>query len=217
LIFIKIIRWHHACLTVGNQPKGATVRPLTKTILITGSFLLGLHATVQASPILLVTNGSLLGAQGVEFDGRRYDVSFSDARPTTGNLVFHDLAAAWGATDALDRLVFQDGYDTLPGRTNGCSNPVKCLVVTAFDVNQVFATGVAFTNTATRYLDPIIPYAVLGNAANSAIVTYAHWVLQEERLAVPEPSTLWLAGAGLAALLGRRKRSGDSAARVMPA
>ncbi|GGY07930.1 PEP-CTERM sorting domain-containing protein [Massilia dura] len=190
------------------------MRPITKKILITGSFLLGLNATAHASPILLVTNGVLMGAQGVEFGGRHYDVSFSDTRPTAGSLAFHDLAATWGAMDVLDQFVFQGAYDMSPGLTNGCSNPVKCLVVTAFDVNQILATGVAFTNTSTRYLDPIIPYAVLGNAANSAIVTYAHWALQEERQVVPEPSTLWLAGAGLAALLARRRRDGSGAARM---
>jgi hypothetical protein len=174
--------------------------------------LLGLQGAAQAGPILLVTNGILTGAQGVELEGQQYDVSFSDTRPVAGNLAFDSLSATFEAASALDRLVFQGMYDANPGLTNGCSNPLLCFVVTAFEVNSVFANGAAFTNTASPYADILLPFAVIGDAANSTIMTYAHWSIHEDvRQAVPEPSTLLLTGAGLVAFLLRRKSSSGKA------
>nr|WP_229430052.1 PEP-CTERM sorting domain-containing protein [Pseudoduganella umbonata] len=149
-----------------------------------------------------------MGAEGIEIGGRQYDVLFSDARQAESRLVFDSFDDSWAASDALDRLVFQGIYDTSPRRTNGCSNPISCAIVTAFDVGAVSVTGTAFTNTATQYLDLIAPYIGLGNSANSALITYANWSLrlpEEQQQAVPEPSSLLLAGAGLAALLARRR------------
>ena len=185
---------------------------ITKKILAAGSMLLGLQGAAQAGPILVVTNGILMGAQGVELNGLQYNVSFSDNRPVSGNMAFDSLAATFEASSALDRLVFQGVYDTNPGLTNGCTNPLLCFVVTAFEVNSLHANGAAFTNTATSYGDLLLPFALIGDAANSTIMTYAHWSVQEEvRQAVPEPSTLLLTGAGLAAFLLRRQSRNNAA------
>lgn len=179
---------------------------ITKKFLAAGSMLLGLQAAAQAGPILVVTNGILTGAQGVELNGRQYDVAFSDVRPVADTLAFDSLSAALEASSALDQLVFGGVYDTNPGRTNGCSNPLLCFVVTAFDVSSAHVTGAAFTNTTSPYIDLLLPYAVIGNAAKYSITTYAHWSVQDAgRQSVPEPSTLLLTGAGLAAFLLRRK------------
>lgn len=186
------------------------MRAITKNILAAGSMLLGLQAAVQASPILLLTNGALTGAEGIEYNGRQYDVTFSDIRPTAGNLAFNTFAGAYGAADALDRLVFQGLYDMFPSVTNGCTSSISCLVVTAYDISWIGVTGTAFSNTATQYLDPIIPYLVVGNAANQAAVTYAHWSVHEVRQAVPEPSTLLLTGGGLGLLMLGRRRGGKA-------
>lgn len=188
---------------------------LTKKILAAGSMLLGLQAAVHASPILLVDNGILMGAQGVELNGKQYDVAFSDVRPVSDTLVFDSLSETFEASSALDQLVFQGIFDTNPGRTNGCSNSLLCFVVSAFKVDDTYATGAAFTNTTSPYIDLVLPYAVIGNAANFSITTYAHWSVREEgaRQTVPEPSTLLLTGAGLAAfLLRRRSRNGGAVA-----
>ncbi|HEX8601689.1 MAG TPA: PEP-CTERM sorting domain-containing protein [Pseudoduganella sp.] len=187
---------------------------IPKKILAAGSMLLGMQAVVQASPILVVSNGILMGAQGVELNGLQYDVSFSDSRPVAGTLAFDSLDATFEASGALDRLVFQGVHDANPGLTNGCSNPLLCFVVTAFEVNDLHAKGAAFTNTAIPSGDLLLPFALIGNAANSSIMTYAHWSVKDEvRQAVPEPSTLLLTGAGLAAFLLRRKpRTGAAVA-----
>ncbi|GGY07936.1 PEP-CTERM sorting domain-containing protein [Massilia dura] len=193
---------------------GAAVKSTSKKLLAACGMLLGMQLTAHAGPILLVTNGILTGATGVEYDGQHYDVSFSDTRPVEGNMAFDSLAATFGASSALDRLVFQGMHDANPGLTNGCTNPLLCFVVTAFEVNGVFAKGAAFTNTASPYADLLLPFAVIGDAANSTFMTYAHWSLQEDvRQAVPEPSTLLLTAAGLAAFLLRHKpRSGMTVA-----
>jgi hypothetical protein len=185
------------------------VRAIVKKILLQGALLLGVQAAAHASPILLVSNGILLGAQGVEVGGQQYDVQFSDVRPTAGNLLFDSLDDSWAASTALSNLVFQGVYDTSPGLTNGCSSRSSCSIITAFDVGSLSLFGTAFTNTIWR-VDGVTPYLHLGrgNPANSPLGTYANWSLrlpEEEQQAVPEPSSLLLAGAGLAAMLARRK------------
>ena len=186
------------------------MRAITNKILVAASMLLGLQAAVQASPILTVINGALMGAEGIDYNGHQYDVTFSDIRPTVGSLAFNTLAGAYGASDALDRLIFQGTYDMSPGTTNGCTSSLKCLVVTAYDIGFVGINGVAFTNTATQYIDPILPYLVLGQSANQPTITYAHWSPHQVRQAVPEPSTLLLTGGGMALMLMRRRRNGKT-------
>lgn len=181
------------------------MRTILKNIFITGGLLLGLQTAAQAGPLLVVSNGILMGAQGVEYDGHQYNVSFSDSRPTTGNMAFSSFTQSWGAAESLYN-VFQGVYDTNPARTNGCSNSISCLVVTAYDVSWLGVTGVGYTNTISSYIDPVVPFLVVGNAANQSGVTYAHWSRQPERQVVPEPSTLLLSGLGLAALAVHRKR-----------
>ncbi|QBE64619.1 PEP-CTERM sorting domain-containing protein [Pseudoduganella lutea] len=181
------------------------MRTIVKNILVTGGMLMGLHTAAQAGPLLVVSNGILMGAQGVEYDGHHYNVSFSDIRPTNTTMAFSSFNQSWGASEALYN-VFQDVYDTNPARTNGCSNSLSCLVVTGYSINFLGVTGVGYTNTASSYIDPVIPFLVVGNAANQSGVTYAHWSIQPERQVVPEPSTLLLSGLGLAALAVRRKR-----------
>lgn len=185
----------------------------TRTILAAASLLLGVHAAAQAGPILLVTNGILMGAQGIELGGLQYDVAFSDTRPQAANFLFDTYGESYDATAALRQQVFQGVYDTSPGKTNGCTNLLSCAIVTGYHINWLGGVdGAALTNTPTRYIDPITPYTVLGNlAATLSTVTYAHWSVHEVRQAVPEPSTLLLTGLGLAALALRRKRAGAAA------
>lgn len=177
-----------------------------------GALLLGLQATALASPILVVSNGILTGAQGIEFGGGQYDVTFSDVRPDNDDFMFGNYQQTYAASQALDQFVFQGVYDSTPNLTRGCSSWAACFVVTPYAVNWLAVTGAAFSNTESRILDATLAYSVLGNAANQSSVTYAHWSRQEVRQAVPEPSTLLLAGAGLAALAVRRKFRGKPAA-----
>ncbi|GGY55093.1 PEP-CTERM sorting domain-containing protein [Pseudoduganella albidiflava] len=185
------------------------MRTFVKNILLQGALLLGVQAAAQAAPILLVSNGVLMGAEAVEVNGEQYDVLFSDTRPQASNLLFDSFSESYAASDALDRLVFQGVYDMSPALTNGCGNPLTCSIVTAFDVGRILLSGTAFTNTATRYLDVSAIYATTGNSASSSKITYANWSvhnrLPDQQQAIPEPSTLLLAGAGLAALAWRRK------------
>jgi hypothetical protein len=187
------------------------VRTIVQKTLLQGALLLGVQATAHAGPILLVQNGVLMGAEAIDVGGQQYDVLFSDAIPQDENLVFGSYAESFAASNALNRQVFQGIYDLSPQLTNGCRNPVTCFVVTAFDTDGIFVNGAAFANTASRYLDKTISYNMLVGGSRSTLVTYASWSVHQGRQAVPEPSTLLLAGAGLGALFLRRKARGSVA------
>lgn len=177
-----------------------------KTLAAAAALAMTLH-TASASPILVVSNNTLMGATGLEVGGRQYDVTFGDARPGAAELQFTDATTAWAAAAVLRSAIFQGAYDVHPNMTNGCSSALTCTVVTAYRVRPFGVEGIGLVNTFAQSIDPLVYSTVPGNSAAVPFVTYARWSVHAAAAAVPEPSTLLLAGLGLGALaLGRRRR-----------
>ncbi len=117
---------------------------------------------------LIVDNGSLLGASGVDVDGTLYNVTFVDAScvelfdgcDEPGDFVFMDEAAATMASEALLAQVLIDGplgqFDSQPVLSAGCEQVASCGILTPYDdvpINSV-AASVA-SNIENDFLDGV--------------------------------------------------------------
>jgi len=112
-------------------------------------WLIGLSA-VFAAPILQVdSNGRLLGALGVEIQGRTYNVSFQDGNCGAAVAIFvtcpplgwlGERQRALDASQALLDQVFVGIYDDQPMRVAGCSDTELCMVLTPWyeELNDPF-------------------------------------------------------------------------------
>lgn len=189
-------------------------------------WLIGLSAAF-AAPILQVdSDGTLLGALGVEFQGQTYNVSFQDGNCGAAGAIFVTCPPWdwWGerqrALDAAQALldhVFVGIYDDQPMRVAGCSDTELCMVLTPWyeELNDPFnpANGLIVSSAyAYNYAlsgDPDFIGIGYDNVAydttTDARKVYAVWTF-----AAPEPGSLPSAASALLLLMlvMRRRTAG---------
>lgn len=187
-------------------------------------FFLTLGLGASAAPILQVENGILTGATNIDIGGKKYDVSFIDG---TCAALFNGCTGAigpfttYGALNAADHAlldqVFVDGplglFDSHPELTRGCALTTECSVLTP----QVYWNPGAMIYAFAANFSPNDPYNrddYIGSTPFnpsydlSTIPYYTFAIFSEAKSGVvPEPSSQWIFGLGLALLAGRSFRT----------
>jgi hypothetical protein len=181
--------------------------------------LLAVPAFADAAT-LLVENGELTGATGVQVNGRLYNVTFVDGScidlysgcDSPLDFVFPDRASATLAAQALLDQVLLDGpagaFDGNPRLTRGCEfGPLfnLCVMATPFDVNpeRVFTMKAYNWSTGRDELE-MNAYEPFNDFAD-VYTTWAYWT------PVTEPGTFALLVFGLGGLGLARRRHGAEA------
>jgi len=191
------------------------------------------YSVISNSATLVVSNGVLMGATGVDVNGTLYDVSFLDGTcielyngcnentdfPFTNPADLNDNILLGAAMQALLDQVFIDSpqgtFDSQPNLMNGCNVPGGCRVFTPLWANVAANSVGVFSafNSVQEFRDDI------GSGGGSRtfdtrpvpgvvedISVYAVW---NGATVVPVPSAVWLFGSGLIGLVGLAKRKRD--------
>lgn len=203
-------------------------------ITIVKCFCLGLfmaaYSAASNSATLIVNNGVLMGAAGVDVNGVLYDVSFLDGTcielyngcdentdfPFTNPANLNDGVLLGVAMQALLDQVFIDSpvgaFDSQPDLMNGCNVPGGCSVFTPLWANVGANSAGVFSafNSDQEFRDDV------GSGGGSRtfdtrpvpgvvedISVYAVW---NGAAVVPIPSAIWLFGSGLLGFIGLSNR-----------
>jgi len=189
-----------------------------------------IYSTVSYSATLVVNNGVLMGATGVDVNGTLYDVSFLDGTcielyngcdgntdfPFTNPADLNDGVLLGAAMQALLDQVFIDSplgtFDSQPDSMNGCNVPGGCRVFTPLWANVGANSVGVFSafNSVQEFRDDVgsgggsrtfDTRPVLGVVEDISV--YAVW---NGVAVVPIPAAVWLFGSGLLGLVGFSNR-----------
>lgn len=172
--------------------------------------LTSLPRLVEAVPIIDSVDNKLIGATDVTVNGINYDVSFIDdfSYPEGTGPTFTTLLDARAASQALLDYVLIGVYDTAPTLTRGITllyNGNRAFIVTAYELLSGGFRGMAAVNTTSFNDDITTINASSTDYSDHPAAVLAVWT--ESAAPVPEPSTVFLLGSGLAGLAWyRRKR-----------
>lgn len=176
----------------------------------------------RAGATLIVQNGILTGATGVDVSGTLYDVAFRDGTCAqiygacdAAHFTFATSASAQAASQALLEQVFIDGpagdFDSHPELTAGCAHIHTCNAFTAYALDTAqasfyrwSATNVDPTQLVGDNATQMTNFITLDTSASS-ISTWAVWTAQTTGRA-PEPGSIALVAAALALLSLARSR-----------
>ena len=195
-------------------------------MLIWAIFATSGSGVASATVVLTFDGNQLSGAQNLSVSGTLYDVSFRDGTcaqlfddcDETSDLAFTTSGTASAAANALFDFVFVDGslgnFDSNPGRTLGCGNPVcKTLIPFSVTIRSGFVNAVVAENWDER-ANPIDTVTVFqedidGDTGQQlATLNYALFTLSSERTPMPAPAALPLlaTGLGIMGFFGWRRR-----------
>ena len=195
--------------------------------LIAAAMLIGAYLTVPARAMpALDSGGQLIGATNVDVGGNFFDFQFldgscfelfSDCDDAANDFDFPGASAAAEAAQELLDQVFSEGsiFDSDPTLIRGCESSAICIVLvpamlplgTSGAQNAVILPGLNNNFISNTGIDPTqdttptqfnnITYARVGNPFPTSPPP------------MPEPTTLSIFGAGIAAIALARRRFGS--------
>ncbi len=197
------------------------MKPIYKFISI-GLFLV-IYSTSSNGATLNVSNGTLMGASGVNVNGQLYDVQFVDGtcielyngcddysdfpfgNPTNNATT---LIAAMNAL--LEQVVIDSSlgnFDSNPNLINGCTNENTCNINTLlfFSGSTEFMGGSSARNSSNEFNDFVTSGSIFFNSnpnlalpPGNDLSVFAVW---HQTTVVPVPSAIWLFSSGLIGLI----------------
>jgi len=184
-----------------------------------------IYSTNSYSATLIVDNGALMGATGIDVDGVLYDVQFIDgtcdalysgcdsisdfpfSNPTNDPTLLNIAMTALLEQVLIDSPL--GNFDSNPALTNGCNVSGGCQINTPLfpsSSTEFIASSGAF-NSIDEFRDTI--------TAGSAVYNSVHpfpeldqnvFAVWNQSVVVPIPAAIWLFSSGLLGLIGAARR-----------
>jgi len=177
-------------------------------------FCVGLTVSLNVvAATLQVSNGQLLGAQGVDVAGELYRVVFVTGTceqlfqgcDEASDFTFSTAEEADQAAAALLAQVLidtsQGTFDSSPVLTNGCSDNLDCVASVPYAASLSSVSTMIAINRASL-VDDAVRRSVLSSSVDVAGFNNLVWALFAP---VPLPGALYLFAAALVGLLGWRR------------
>lgn len=167
-------------------------------------------AQANAATLNVDGSGRLLGAGGVDVSGTLYDVSFQtgtcaavfDGCDEDSDFTFQTFAGSGYAAVALLDQVFLDGpqgaFDTMPGLTGPCNDPLACYIFTPNSLFGGFILGFVTENHNEESSDR----QQITSTSFGIFQANPVWAVWSQTTAVPLPAAGWFLLVGVAGLFG---------------
>jgi len=190
-----------------------------------------IYSTNSYSATLIVENGALMGATGVDVDGVLYDVQFIDGTcdalysgcDSMADFPFsnpsNDATLLNIAMTALFEQVFIDSplgnFDSNPALTNGCNVSGGCQINTPLFPSSstafVASTGAFNTTALDQGRVSFLDHLTAGSAVYNSVHPFPEldqnvFAVWNQSAVVPIPAAIWLFGSGLLGLIGAARR-----------
>ena len=188
-----------------------------RTLAAACAFAATAHAS--AAPILLVDNGILTGANGVDVGGTLYNVTFADGSCNSlfngcvqSAFAFDTFADASQAAQALLDQVYVDSsagqFKSITSIIRGCVSESQCSSIIPYSLSETGAYVVWATNNASgsQFVSNWEFDYGAWDSTNSPPIHYAIFQLAPPSADMPEPTSIALFGLAMAGLAFNRRR-----------